>query len=59
MSHGTEHEAGDPAPNDGRYEALNVFGRETGHVIQLNAGERLPDLPKGFSWRRLPPRLGK
>ena len=53
MSHDTEHEGGDPAPEDGHYEALNVFGRETGHIFQAKAGDRLPDLPKGFSWRLL------
>ena len=44
---------GEPARREGYYEALNVFGTKIGRIIQVKEGEALPDLPRGFSWRRI------
>jgi hypothetical protein len=48
-----EHEPGRPAPRHGHYEALNVFGRPAGQVVERVEGQPLPDLPRGFTWRRI------
>jgi hypothetical protein len=48
-----EHQPGEPAPRPGHYEALNLFGRPTGTVVECREGEPLPDLPQGFTWRRV------
>jgi len=50
----TELQPGQQAPATGRYQALNVFGSPD-TIISISAGERLPDLPLGFTWRHLPP----
>lgn len=44
---------GQPAPDAGPYEELNVFGTRTGKVIDVRHGETLPAAPRGFSWRSL------
>lgn len=49
----TEHEPGRAAPRHGHYEAMNVFGRPTGQVVEAREGEVLPSLPRGFTWRRI------
>jgi hypothetical protein len=49
--HEQEHEPGQPAPRQGPYEAMNVFGRPTGQIVEVAEGKRLPDLPRGFTWR--------
>lgn len=46
-----EYEPGHPAPRAGLYEALNVFGRPAGRVVEVVQGEQLPQLPRGFAWR--------
>jgi hypothetical protein len=48
-----EYQPGDPAPQDGQYEALNVFWRAIGPVVEAKKGDALPDLPRGFTWRRI------
>jgi hypothetical protein len=50
----TELQPGQQAPATGRYQALNVFGSPD-KIICIRAGERLPDLPRGFTWQYLPP----
>ena len=45
-----EHAPGDPAPADGLYRELNVFGRPTEFEVMLSAGDTLPAAPVGFSW---------
>lgn len=47
-----EHNPGDPAPEDGHYQALNVFGSATGSRVHVREGEPLPPLPRGHTWRR-------
>jgi hypothetical protein len=42
---------GDPAPQDGAYQDHNVFGTPNGQKVTLLAGERLPPLPIGFTWK--------
>jgi hypothetical protein len=37
----------------GHYEELNVFGSPTGKVQHVHEGERVPDAPRGFSWRQI------
>ena len=46
----TEIRPGEPAPATGRYVALNVFGTPTGTIIEVRAGEYLPNQPRGFTW---------
>ena len=46
----TEHQPGEPAPHDGHFEALNVFGTPTGDSVHMRRGEPLPPLPLGHSW---------
>jgi hypothetical protein len=48
-----EQQPGDPTPREGHYEALNVFGSKTGRIVQMNEGQPLPPLPRGFTWRRI------
>jgi hypothetical protein len=48
-----EHLPGDPAPHTGQYHELNVFGTHTGRTIEVEQGERLPVLPRGFTWRHV------
>ena len=48
-----ETSPGEPAPDGGPYEELNVFGTRTGKVIVVSEGETLPAAPRGFSWRSL------
>ena len=53
MSQCDENEPGHPAPNDGNYEALNVFGTPIGMTKTVRKGEPFPDLPYGYKWRRI------
>jgi hypothetical protein len=49
-----EHLPGEPARYTGRYDELNIFGTYTGRTIEAERGERLPPLPRGFTWRHVP-----
>jgi hypothetical protein len=51
MSELTEHRPGEPAPRDGHYEALNIFGNPIGRTVEAKGGEPLPALPHKFTWR--------
>lgn len=51
----SEHKPGEPAPHTGDYEELNVFGSPTGWSRHVRKGEPLPALPRGCSWRHVPP----
>jgi hypothetical protein len=44
---------GDPAPETGEYELLNVFGSPTGKTKHLVEGEPLPRAPRSHTWRRI------
>jgi hypothetical protein len=48
-----EHQPGDPAPESGEYEALNVLGGPTKVRVRVASGEPLPPLPRGQTWRRV------
>ncbi|HTV27167.1 MAG TPA: hypothetical protein VMF32_05255, partial [Xanthobacteraceae bacterium] len=48
-----EHQSGDPAPNSGEYEELNVFGTPTGRIAVVAKDEKLPAAGRGFTWRSL------
>jgi hypothetical protein len=48
----SEYLPGEPAPQVGRYEELNVFGTPTGRVAHLAEGQPFPAGPCGFRWRR-------
>jgi hypothetical protein len=37
----------------GRYEELKFFGTPTGKVEHVREGERLPNGPRGFTWRQI------
>jgi hypothetical protein len=47
----SEHDPTDDAPTSGRYELLNIFGTATGEAVSAGEGERLPAVPRGYSWR--------
>ena len=47
---GQEYPGGTPAPATGVYETVNLFGRRTGHRVEVQQGETLPVLPRGFGW---------
>lgn len=49
-----EHLPGEAARHPGRYDEVNVFGAYTGRTIEAERGERLPVLPRGFTWRHVP-----
>lgn len=49
----TELQSGQRAPHSGSYEQLNVLGTRTGAITHANEGEKLPETPRGFSWRPL------
>lgn len=53
MSSTHEHKPGDPAPETGHHEELNVFGSHTGKVVHAIEGEPLPGAPRSFTWRRV------
>jgi hypothetical protein len=55
MAKADEHRPGDPAPETGHYEELNVFGSPTGRVHHATDGESLPPSPRGFTWRLVRP----
>lgn len=48
-----EFNPGEPAPDAGPYEELNVFGSRTGKVVVVQEGDTFPTAPRGFSWRSL------
>lgn len=48
-----ERQPGEAASNEGAYEELNIFGTPTGRTVLMAAGDRLPDAPRGFTWRPL------
>jgi len=50
--HDVEHQPGDLAPEPGDYEALTVLGGLTNVRVRVIAGERLPALPRGQTWRK-------
>lgn len=43
---------GVPAPVAGIYVQRNMFGTPTGTYFTAAEGEILPELPRGFSWKR-------
>jgi len=49
----SEHQPGEPAPNAGAYEELNVFGTPTGKVAVVSKDEEFPAAARGFTWRHL------
>jgi hypothetical protein len=48
-----EFQPGEPVPQSGPYEQLNVFGTPVGREIIVMQGETFPAGPRGFTWRRL------
>jgi hypothetical protein len=52
MPRRAEHHPGEPAPERGHYESLNIFGSPAGDSVHLEKGEPLPALPRGYTWRR-------
>jgi hypothetical protein len=48
-----EYDPSDVAPASGRYELLNIFGTATGEAVAASEGERLPAIPRGYSWRQV------
>ena len=52
MTNETEHAPGTPAPEDGTYHQVNVFGTPTGATVFRRQGETFPHAPRGFGWRR-------
>ena len=48
-----EYQPGDPAPETGPYEELNVFGRPTGRIVALEKNEEFPTAARAFTWRPL------
>ena len=55
MDH-SDYAPGDPALEDGLYEALNVSGSPSGVMHHVRQGERLPPLPLRQMWHQV--RLG-
>jgi hypothetical protein len=53
MSEDSQHQPGERASETGQFEELNIFGTPTGKIIDAQQGERLPILPRGFTWRRV------
>ena len=53
MPNQTDHLPGEPAPVEGVYCLLNVFGTMTGKPIHVRQGERLPLAPLRHTWRLL------
>jgi hypothetical protein len=49
----SEHDPRGVPPASGRYELLNIFGTATGEAVAANEGERLPAIPRGYSWRQV------
>jgi hypothetical protein len=47
--------AGQGSHQPGTYELCNVFGTPTGRRIVVAGGEAPPQIPNGWSWRRLGP----
>lgn len=47
----TDFAAGTPAPVDGVYRRLNLFGSPAGESLPLMQGQKLPELPRGWSWQ--------
>ena len=51
MSPRNEISSGEPAPETGRYRALNVLGSETDHVVYRMEGKPMPPLPRSWVWQ--------
>src|ERR1700729_3232044 len=45
MPERSEHTSGDPAPADGTYEQVNVFGRPNGIRVGMSQGQPFPPGP--------------
>jgi hypothetical protein len=50
MAERSEHDPGDPAPTEGEYEMLNIFGSLTGIRVNLMHGHPFPAAPRGHRW---------
>jgi hypothetical protein len=50
MAERSEHDPGDPAPAEGEYEMLNIFGSPTGIRVTLMHGHPFPAAPRGHRW---------
>jgi hypothetical protein len=42
---------GEPAPETGWYQLLNVFGTPTGERVFIEIGTPSPDAPRGHEWQ--------
>lgn len=51
MTCSTNHPPGTPAPVNGRYRLVNVFGRPTEYSTHVRRGESLPHAPRGQGWQ--------
>jgi hypothetical protein len=51
MGGAVEHEPGELAPAGGTYRLLDIFGGPTSHRMIVPQGARLPDAPRGHTWR--------
>jgi hypothetical protein len=49
----SEYDPRDVAPASGRYELLNIFGTATDEAVAASEGDRLPAIPRGYSWRQV------
>jgi hypothetical protein len=50
MAERSEHDPGEPAPAEGEYEMLNIFGSPTGIRVNLMHGHPFPAAPRGHRW---------
>jgi hypothetical protein len=46
-----ECQPGEPAPQTGQYQLLNVFGTPTGERVHIEQGAPAPDALRGHVWR--------
>jgi hypothetical protein len=46
-----ECKPGEPAPQTGQYQLLNVFGTPTGERVHIEQGAPAPDALRGHVWR--------
>jgi hypothetical protein len=44
---------GDPAPLAGYYRAHDTLGSAIPQMVVMGQGEKLPPLPRGFTWVRI------
>ncbi len=47
----SEHHPGDPAPDAGTYEQINIFGQPNGIRVSMDGGDLFPLAPIGHFWR--------